>query len=142
MLKILINIVRPNLKVGLKEFKDIIATATTKAYKNDPLEMLGAMENAYDESTINRKSTYDQYMDDVVKALKTFSNRVFVNFMTHLEDEWETDATDDTPAKIDLFIQTVRTKYNNTRSRSKWDIVDPADAKILALSTQLQEVQQ
>ena len=142
MLEILINIVRPSLKVGLKEFKDIIATATAKAYKNDPLEMLNAMENAYDDITINRKSTYDQYMDDLFRALKTFSNRVFVDFMTCLEDEWETDATDNTPTKIDLFIQMVRTKYNNMKSRSKWDIVDPADAKILALSTQLQEVQQ
>ena len=30
MLKVLINIVKPSLKVGLKEFKDIIATATAK----------------------------------------------------------------------------------------------------------------
>ena len=142
MLKLLIDIVKPSLKVGLKEFKDIISMANAKSYKNDPNEMLDAMENAYHEITINRKSTYDQYMDDLFKALKMFTNRVYVDFVTCLEDEWETDATDDTPAKIDLFIQTVRTKYNNMKSRRKWEVVDPADAKILALSTQLKEVQQ
>ena len=142
MLKILVDIVKPSLKVGLKEFKDVISKANAKAYNNDPLEMLDAMENAYDEITINRQSTYDQYMDDLFKALKTFTNRVFVDFVTRLEDEWETDVTEDTPAKIDHFIQMVRTKYNNMKSRRKWEIVDPADAKILALSTQLQEVQQ
>ena len=128
--------------MGLKEFKDIIFQANAKAYNSNLLEMLDAMENAYDQITINRQSTYDQYMDELFKALKTFTNRIFVDYVSRLEDEWEMDATEDTPAKIDLFIQTVRTKYNNMKSRSKWDIVDPADAKILALSTQLQEVQQ
>ena len=142
MLKVLVDIVKPSLKVGLKEFKDIIATATAKAYKNDPNEKLDAMENAYHEITVNRKIPYDQYMDVFFKALKTFTNRVYVDYVTRLEDEWETDATDDTPAKIDTFIQLVRTKYNNMKSRRKWEVVDPADAKILALSTQLQEVQQ
>ena len=72
MLKILVDIVKPSLKVGLKEFKDVIAKATSKAYNNDPLEMSDAMENAYNEITINRQGTYDQYMDDLFKALKTF----------------------------------------------------------------------
>ena len=100
---------KPSLKVGLKEFKDIISQANAKAYNNDPLEMLDAMENAFYEITINRHSTYDQYMDHLFKALKTFKNRVFVDYVTRLEDEWDTDATKDTPATIDLFIQTVRT---------------------------------
>ena len=119
MLKVLIDIVKPSLKVGLKKFKDIIATATAKAYKNDPLEMLDAMENAYDKIIINCQSTYDQFMDDLFKGLKTFSNHVFFDFVTRLEDDWETNATDDTPAKINLFIQTVCTKYNNMKSQSK-----------------------
>ena len=75
-------------------------------------------------------------MDDLFKALKTFEKLIFVDHVTSLEDEWETDATEDTSAIIKFFIQTFRTKYNNIKSRSKWDIVDPADAQILALSTQ------
>ena len=142
MLKILIDIVKPSLKVGLKEFKDIINKATVKAYNNHPLEMLDAMENTYEEITINHQSTYDQYMDDLFKALKTFQNRIFVDYVMRLEDEWETDPDEDSPTKIDLFIQTVCTKYNNMKSCNKWDVVDPSDAQILALSTQLQEVQQ
>ena len=43
MLKVFIDIVKPSLKVGLKKFKDIIATATAKAYKNDSLKMLDAI---------------------------------------------------------------------------------------------------
>ena len=40
--------------MGLKEFENIIAQANVKAYNIDPLEMLDAMENAYDEITINQ----------------------------------------------------------------------------------------
>ena len=71
MLKILVDIVKPSIKLGLKEFKGIISKSTAKAYNNDPLEMLDAMQNAYDEITINQQSTYDQYMDDLFKAIET-----------------------------------------------------------------------
>ena len=43
MLKILVDIVKPSIKLGLKEFKGIISKSTAKAYNNDPLEMLDAM---------------------------------------------------------------------------------------------------
>lgn len=81
-------------------------------------------------------------MDDLFKALKSFPNRVFVDYITRLEDDWEIDAKDDTPTSIDLFITSVRTKYSNINSRSKQGVIDPSNAKILTLSTQLQEVQQ
>ena len=108
MLKILIDIVKPSLKVGLKEFKDIINKATVKAYNNHPLEMLDAMENTYEEITINHQSTYDQYMDDLFKALKTFQNRIFVDYLTRLEDEWETDPCDRIKWVLDPFLQAYR----------------------------------
>ena len=141
MLKIIIDIIKPSLKVGLRRFKDVITTATAKKYNEDPIEMLNTMESAYDEITIKRNKTHDTYMSDLFEALKTFKNKVFVDFITRHEDAWEADASDDTPAKIDSFILTVRTKYNNMKDRELWDIVDPANAKILALTTQLASVE-
>jgi len=57
MLKILVDILKPSLKVGLKEFKDIIANATTKKYNDNPIDMLNAMEEAYDEIIVKRGKT-------------------------------------------------------------------------------------
>ena len=135
MLKIVIDIVKPILKVGLWRFKEIIGTAAAKKYNEDPIELLDAVEGAYDEITIECGKTHDSYMSDLFKALKTFKNKVFVNFIICHEDAWETDATDDTDENIDLFIQTVRTKYNYMSDRKLWDVVDPSDAKLLALTT-------
>ena len=76
-------------------------------------------------------------MSDLFEALKTFKNKVFVDFITRHEDAWEADASDDTPAKIDSFILTVRTKYNYMKDHELWDVVDPVNPKNLALATQL-----
>ena len=56
-------------------------------------------------------------MCDLSEGLKTFKNKVFLNFITCHEDAWEVDASEDTPAKIDSFIMTVRTKCNNMKDR-------------------------
>ena len=81
MLKIIIDIVKPSLKVGLRRFKEIMGTATATKYNEDPIELLDAVEGAYDEITINRGKTHDSYMSDLFKALKTFKNKVFVDFI-------------------------------------------------------------
>ena len=87
MLKIVIDIFKPSLRVGLKEFKDIITKATTKAYKNDSVEMLTPMETAYDDIKVKHKKTPESYMDDLFMALKTFPNWIFADFVTSLEED-------------------------------------------------------
>ena len=113
MLKIIIDIVKPSLKVGLRRFKDIIGTATAKKYSENLDELLDAVERVYDEIRIKRGKTHDSYISDLLKALKTFENKLFVDFIVRHEDAWEVDAADDTQETIDLFIQRVRTKFKN-----------------------------
>ena len=141
MLKIIIDIIKLSLKVGLRCFKNIIGTATAKKYNENPDELLDAVKSAYDEVTIKRGKTHDSYMSDLFKALKTFKNKVFVDFIICHEDAWEADASNDTQEMIDLFIQKVRTKFKNMSENRLWDVVDPADAKLLALTTQLAAVE-
>lgn len=142
MLKILVDILKPRLKVGLKEFKLIIGKANAKKYENDPIEMLNAMERAYNEIAVSHNGTYDNYMDDLFRALKTFPNRIFVDYVTRLKDDWEADDDVDTKeSEIDNAVTKVRNKYNNMKARETWDYVDPADAKIMALATNLESLQ-
>ena len=113
MLKIIIDIVKPSLKAGLRRFKDLIGTATAKKYNENPDELLDAVESAYDEIIIKRGKNHESYMSDLFKALKTFKNKVFVDFIIRHEDAWEADAADDTWETMDFFIQKVRTKFKN-----------------------------
>lgn len=137
MLKVLIDILKPGLKSGLKEYKTIISEAEAKKYKNNPIDMLDAMESAYDEITVTHGKTYDSYMEELFRALKTFPNRIFTDYVIRLEDDWEADEKE---GDIDELITKVRFKYNNMFNSKKWDYVDPADAKIMALATNLEQL--
>ena len=139
MLKVLMDILKPSLKIGLKEYKNVITKANGKKYQNNVVEMLDAMEAAYDEITVTHGKTYDSYMEELFRSLKTFPNWLFADYIIRIEDDWEADNTtglDD----IDEFIIKVRTKFNNMVNSEKWDYVDPADAKIMALTTSLDDV--
>lgn len=81
-------------------------------------------------------------MSDLFKALKSFKNKVFVDFIIRHEDAWEAESADNTQETIGLFIQKVQTKFKNMSENALWDVVDPADAKLLALTTQLAAVAQ
>ena len=71
VLKIIIDIIKASLKVG----KYVVTTATAKKYNEDWIEMLGAMENACDEITIERGKTHDSYMSDLFEKLKTLKKK-------------------------------------------------------------------
>ena len=103
--------------------------------------MLNTMESAYDVITIKCGKTHDSYMGNLFQALKTFKNKIFVNFIICHKHPQKADASIDTPAKIDSFIMTAQTKYNNMKNRELWFIVEPADTKLLALTTQLASVE-
>ena len=139
MLKILMDILKPSLKIGLKEYKNVLKNANGKKYQNNVIEMLDVMEAAYDEITVTHGKTYDSYMEDLFSSLKTFPNRLFTDYVIRIEDDWEADNTNDLD-DIDELILKVRTKFNNMVNSEKWDYVDPADAKIMALTTSLDDV--
>ena len=136
MLKILIDVLKPSLRTGLKEFKGIIQTANAKKFGNNVVEMLNAMESAHDEITVKHSKTYDSYMEDLFKAFKTFPNKIFTDFIIRIEDDWEADKNSGV-TDTDELITKVRNKYNNMVHSETWDYVDPSDAKILALTTRL-----
>ena len=142
MLKILFNILKPSLRVGLKEYKKIIQKANAKKYANDPQDMINAMEKAYDEITVTHGRSYDSFMEDLFTALKTFPNKVFVDYVIRLEDDYEAIETSETSEKeIKELVLKVKSKYNNMKFREKWDYVDPSEARIMALTTSLESVQ-
>ena len=75
------------------------------------------------------------YMDDLFKALKSFPNRTFVDYVVRLEDDWEANNGGKTlEEEVEILLTKVRNKYNNMVSRDTWVYVDPNEAKILALT--------
>ena len=142
MLKILFDILKPSVRVGLREYKRLIQRATAQNYDNDPVEMLNAMDSAYDEITVKHGQSFDEYMEYIFDALKTFPNKIFVDFVTRLEDDYESESKSDASNKeIREVVLKVKNKYKNMHANEKWDYVDPSDAKIMALTSKLDKVQ-
>ena len=143
MLKVLIDYMKPSVRSGLKEFKTIIQRAEAKLYENNPVKMITAMESAYDEITVKQGGSYDSFVDDLFRALKTFPNKIFTDFIIRMEDNYESEPGSKVSDKeINKMTRLVRNKYNNMFHNKTWNCVDPSDAKILALTTSLEEVKQ
>ena len=143
MLKIMFDILKPSVRVGLREYKRLIQRATAKTYGNNPVDMLNAMDNVYDEITVKHGQSFDEYMEYIFDALKTFPNKIFVDFVTRLEDDYESESKSGASNKeIREVVLKVTNKYKNLHANEKWEYVDPSDAKIMALTSRLDEVQQ
>ena len=141
MLKVFFDFIKPNVRVGLKEHKRIIQRASAKKYSNNPVDMLNAMDGAYDEITVNHGKPYDDYIENIFEALKTCPNKIFTDYVVRLEDDYESiSKSGATNKEIREVVTKVKNKYKNMKSGEKWDYVDPSEAKIMALTTSLDEV--
>ena len=72
--------------------------------------MVDAIERPNGKITVKYSRMYDNYMADTFQAVKMFPNCIFVYCVTHLEDNWETDAFNHTPSSVDKIISLVHTE--------------------------------
>ena len=108
MLKVLVDYMKPSVRAGLKEFKTIIQRAEGKLYDNNPVKMITAMESAYDEITVKQGGSYDSFLDDLFRALKTFPNKIFTDFIVRCES-----GTKVSEKEINKMLRVIKNKYNN-----------------------------
>ena len=120
MIKVLFDIIKPATKVGLTEYKEIIKHAHGKDHHQNVTEILDSMEKAYNEITYNHRSTYDDYMDDLFTALKSFQNKTFTDYVVRLEIEYQADNGD---IDEDTLIQKCQTIYNNIKTQKTWKLL-------------------
>ena len=143
MLKVLVDYMKPSVRAGSKAFKTVLQTVEAKKYENNVVKLLNVMETAYDEITVNQGATYDSFMDDLFKSLKTFPNRIFTDYIIRLQDEYEAKPNSTVSDKeIGELLRGIKNRYNNMVHNKSWDYMDPADTKIMALTTSLAEVKQ
>ena len=143
MLKVLVDYMKPSVRADLKEFKSIITRAEAKLYDSNPVKMVTAMESAYHEITVKQGGSFDSFIDELFRAPKTFPNKIFTDYIVRLEDDYESEpGSKVTDKEINQMTRDVKNKYNNMYHNKTWNYVDPSDAKILALTTSLEEVKQ
>ena len=134
---------KPSVRTGLKEIKTTLQIANAKKYGNNMVKLINAMECAYDAITVNQRGSYDSYMDDLFRALKTFPNKIFTDYIIRLQDEYEAKPNSlVTDKEIGDMVRGIKNRYNNMVHSKSWDYVDPSESKMMALTTSLAEVKQ
>ena len=137
ILWILLQACNPSTRVGVSELKSDLRTATSAKFKHNVKDLTDYMSSKYRE--IREKGQHHQdYLLDLFNALETVPNDNFAYFVRKERQAWEIGGT----KEADQLIAEAMTIYNNAVSSNRWKDSDPKDAKIMALSTKLEELQQ
>lgn len=136
MLQLLVEIVKPSLRAGVADLKEKLRHSKLSTFGYDVTKMLDKMETTYQEITANEQ-THEDYILDLFRALLTGKNEIFHRFIQDKEGEYDC-GLDITP---DTLITLATTRYNNMVAKSKWKTTESKDAKIVALTTKLDDLE-
>ena len=75
---------------------------------------------------------------DVFNALLTVKNSIFHGYIQREKDKWDTGLDIDP----DALITDAVTKYNNMVAKKEWKETEPSNAKLAALTTELNELKE
>ena len=136
ILWLLLQSCNPSTRVGVSELKTDLREANSAKFKHNVKDLTDYMSSKYRE--IQEKGQQHQdYLLDLFNALKTVPNSDFAAFVRDERQAWEIGGTKD----ADQLIAESLTIYNNAVSANRWEYSDPKDAKILALTTKVDQLE-
>ena len=135
VLWILMQKCNPSTRVGVSELKEELRSATSSKFNHDIQKLTDFMSSKYREIR-EKGQTHEDIILDLFNAFKTVPNP---DFAAHVRDErkqWELGGEKD----VDQIISEALVIYNNAVTANRWQTQDPKDAKILALTTQIDKL--
>jgi len=135
ILWILMQTCNPSTRVGVSELKEELRRATSAKFNHDIQKLTDFMSSKYREIT-EKGQRHEDIILDVFNAFKTVPNP---DFAAHVRDErkhWELGGE----KEVDQIISEALVIYNNAITANRWQTTDPKDAKIIALTTQVEKL--
>lgn len=139
MLKLILTQVNPDTIIGMDQLKAQLETMKLHEHGNDVAKMLTSMQSIFNTLKENGHEP-DSYHRYIYTTLISGPNANFNAFMQRIIDNIQSGNSYHKDISADNLIVTARTKYNNTIADKSWGKVDPRDAKIMALTTALEEI--
>ena len=136
MLYLILTKVTPHVRVGVSDLKKKLRNARLPNFNHSVPELTDFMQSQYDE-IIEKGRTHDDYVLDLFAALLSGKNDKFNTAIEAEQRRWERG---DTISHEDL-IATAVSLYNNMYAAKTWKTQDGKDAKIVALTTQLKNLE-
>ena len=141
MLYIVLKKVDPETVVGLDTVEEKLQKMKLADYKNDVDAMLTEIETLHqvlkDNGAAPKESKYRKY---ILEALISGPNPKYNEFVSRVMDDVESGIGAMAHYSPDEIIAAARARYNNMEEKGLWDQVDPRDAQIMALVTEVQEL--
>jgi len=135
MLWLLLQSCNPSTRVGISELKTDLRNATSSKFQHNVKTLTDYLSSKYREIE-ERGQEHQDFLLDLFNALQTVPNPDFAAKIRDERQAWEIGG--DKPA--DQIIAEALTIYNNAVSQNRWDNKDPKDAKIMALTTEVQQL--
>ena len=139
MLLLLFQKLDPSTIVGYDSILDELQNAKLGNYNNDVDKMLTDMEQKFSYLKSNNQAP-ENFRKILFAALLSGPNHSFNDFVQRLKDDVESGIGPNRNIDADTLITAARTKFDNMDKQKLWNKVDPRDAQIMALTTQLEEI--
>ena len=136
MLHILIAGVNPSTRVGVSDLKSIIRSTKLVQFQYNVVEMCDSIITNY-EMIEERGGRHEDIVLDLFDALLSGKNDIFNRFVERSRDDWEIGSN----IMHDSLVSMSVTKYNNMVKLGRWKQVEPKNATILALTTQIKNLE-
>ena len=135
MLWLLLQACNPLTRVGVSELKTDLRNATSAKFQHDVKKLTDYMSSKCGEIEEKGQENQDYHLD-LFNALQTVPNPNFAAFIRDKRQAWEIGG-EKQPNQIFAEALTI---FNNAVSSNRWDSKDPKDAKIMALTTQVEQL--
>jgi len=133
MLWILLNVINPEIKVSVNDLKEQIESARSNKFNHDVKKMTDFMSTKLREIK-EKGGTHDDFLLHLYRALESVPNPDFKLEIKRSRREWEKGVTQNPD---NVIFDAIR-MYNNMKGeKGGWKTNDPKDAKIVALTTRL-----
>ena len=129
---LLMDTCNPETKVSIQVLHNKITGTKSADYSYEVPKILDHISSTMDLIT-ELGETYDSLLKDTFDALLSIPNTKFHQFFEMEKLRWESGKQFD----FDSLSNIAKSIYNNMVSNQTWDSVDPKDAQIMALSTEV-----
>ena len=139
MLWHLLNKVDPSTLVTVDMLRQKIETARLHMHGNDVDAILTHIEKAFTRIQ-SLRGTCESILHYTVNALRSGPNDEFNAYIGRIKDDIESGTGQFKDITFDKLCFVARSKYNNMDAIGDWNKVDPRDAKMLALATEVESL--
>lgn len=141
MLLMILQKVDPSTSVSTENHRKNIEQATMQPFNNVVPDLISYIENQH-KAVIENGATYehDTLRRHAITALKSGPNAEFNKFIGDVERDIESGIGQHALITVDNLFSASERFYNNLVSKKEWTNVDPKDARLLALATEIEHL--